>query len=640
MSSSRSVASCLLDVSWAHSCSALRISLPRPRAEKFHAHDHEATNDPTTPQLACSAPLERRSAPLMPSMANGDVESSAESPDAEEQQAVPKNSPAAAATKGRGLRRWRRIRREQQRDGYTTAAAAAGGGGDENSSQLHKRRIPLPAGAPKAKHEAAPVEAERSTASVESRFVPPAPESAKLDPGLGFLVASAGFSLGAGGADSDNSEDRSSSRSSTAASAPRVFPRHGHGHGASLHGKNHRAARSRADRLRVHAAAENSRSSVESDVHSSNALKARNFGVGVNGNGVHKGLSGSCDYSDDGQPSEEVRSTAARGYYRENGTSVPGRLVRGSDDSGDDVEDTLDEGSELKEQNGGLQSGEDPYAQSILTLQRTQEALENEIEKIVAIGKKPGDDFDVYDDEWSGSVRLEKPIDEPRENIKHLEFRLGEASALMEKDSQILELGALGQMPLGKTAVETNLRSSESELDALYQEKIEAEIQCIILTAAYETWVTLSGQMALYEAQKSLYEDYKKLELKLRHMENRATMLVDMAEKLEVQCKELSSSSEVLQLQSKASRVSLFCFVQFMLLCVAIITYLMRLMPAATDIAIRLAVDKVQFSLEEDGARLSFNRSMNVCPEHHTTPSTPAAATDDRHGCPAEHGPD
>ncbi|CAL4999550.1 unnamed protein product [Urochloa decumbens] len=536
--------------------------------------------------------------PSMGSASNGPIESSAESPApaAEayaEEEAVPRNSPAAAATKGRGLRRWRRIRRgqEQQREGYANAAAAAvggtGGAGDEDSAQLNKRRLPLPAGAPKGRHEAPAAEAESSSASVESRFVPPA----GLDPGLGLLVASAGFSVGAGGAESDQSEDRSS-KSSTAASEPRVLPRHEHAllfqrerdrlprsraaAAAALHGRNPRAARSRADRPRVaysaavSAEADNSRSSVESDLRSSNALKARQSGAGRNGG--HMVSSDYCDRSDEEQASEEVRST---GYCKDNGSSVLGRSAQMSADPGYGVY----EASVGKGQNGRLHPGADCYTEStLLLLQRTQEALENEIEKIMAIGNEHTDDLDAHDDKWSGSVNLH-PIEEVSDRIKHLESRLKEASALKkEKDSRIDELGA--------TAVKnTNLLVSQSELDQIYQEKMETEIHCTILTRAYQASVTLAeDQMALYEAQKSLSEDYRQLGLKLRHTENRAMVLEEMAEKLQVQCKELSNSSKVLQLQSKASRVSLFCFIQFILVCIAIGTYLMRLSPSSSEV--------------------------------------------------------
>jgi hypothetical protein len=121
----------------------------------------------------------------------------------------------------------------------------------------------------------------------------------------------------------------------------------------------------------------------------------------------------------------------------------------------------------------------------------------------------------------------------------------------------------------------------QSDLDQLYQ-KAEAEIQCLILTRAYQTLANLADDpTALYKAHKSLSEDYKQLGLKLRHAEYRALVL---EEKLQVQCKELSRSSEVLQLQSKASRASLFCFVQFILLCIAIGAYLMQLVPSSIEV--------------------------------------------------------
>ncbi|CAO2191930.1 unnamed protein product [Urochloa humidicola] len=225
-----------------------------------------------------------------------------------------------------------------------------------------------------------------------------------------------------------------------------------------------------------------------------------------------------------------------------------------------------------------MHSGADCYnGSTLLLLQRTQEALENEIEKIMAVGKEPTDDFDAHDDEWSGLANLQ-PIEEVSDDrIKHLESRLKEALALIkEKDSRIHEASAVKN---------TNLLLSQYELDQLYQEKMETEIHCAILTRAYQASVTLAeDQMALYEAQKSLSEDYKQLGLKLRHTENRAMVLEEMAEKLQVQCKELSNSSEVLQLQSKASRVSLFCFIQFILLCIAVGTYLMRLSPSSSEV--------------------------------------------------------
>ncbi|KAF7108316.1 hypothetical protein CFC21_108809 [Triticum aestivum] len=527
----------------------------------------------------------------MDRMANGAVESSAESPAAE--------APPEARTKGRGLRRWRRIQREHRAEGAAAPATAAGGrgGANDDAAQLHKRRLPLGAAAPpKGKHEVAVEEAESSTASVESRFVPleqapaPAPAPAKLDPDLGLLVSSVGFSVGAGGADSDNGEDRSS-KSSTAASAPRHdFPRERdrlRAHtAASIHGKNHRSARARADRPSAHTAfsqaeAGNSRSSVESDRRSSNAVHGRKQGVGSIGNGIH-------DHSDEGQPSDEMRSTAG-GYCTQSGSSVVGRLGVGNGDSGDaDVEDTFDEGGAGKGEMGlEMNSCANPYAKSILLLQRTQEALENEIQNFVVIGKESTDDLEAHDDEWSNSLHIEESVEEANEKMKDLESRMEQASILIkEKDSIILELEALSRTRAWRSAIQSaNNQLLQPDLDQLLQEKMEAEIQCIILTRASQTWTPVAeDRKALYEDQKCLLGDYKQLELKLRGAENRAAILGEMVEKLEAHCRELSASAEILQLQSRTSTASLLCFIQFILLLIAIGIYVVRLSPSSTEL--------------------------------------------------------
>ncbi|VAI18776.1 unnamed protein product [Triticum turgidum subsp. durum] len=314
----------------------------------------------------------------------------------------PVSSPGRPVAKGRGLRRWRRIPREHHDDeggspaGPVAASAAAATGAEVDLAQLHKRRLPVGADAPKGKQEAAAAEVDSPVASVESSFVPPeappspspAPALTSLDPDLGLLIASAGFSVGAGGADSDNSDDRTS-KSSTA------LPRHdfslaGFGRdrdrarsrapGAAAHAKNLRTARARGAGARAVSAAsstvepENSRSSVESDLRSTGAAHARKSSAGISSNGVHKFLYTDGDHSDDEAPSEHLRS-AAGGFYKENGSAV-GRMAMGNGDLYSH-DHGFHEGSIGKGENGGIHSGLDPYADSISMLQSAQEALEN-----------------------------------------------------------------------------------------------------------------------------------------------------------------------------------------------------------------------------------------------------------------------
>jgi hypothetical protein len=297
----------------------------------------------------------------MPSV-NAVANEAAESPEAVAAAApkiktFPSPSPAAAATKGRGLRRWRRIRRGD------STGDGAGGEGDE---QFHKRRLPLAAtGAPWGKHDASAA-SESSTASVESRLVPP---PAWPGPGLGF-------SVGAG-----NSED-GSGRSSTAASAPRVpLPRCDHasvafsplerdrpGPGAGA-ARNPRAAWPMVGcgaAASISTETSCSRSSVESDLRSSNARQQ----LGAAGlNDVRKVFSGCYGHGGDEHLSQEVRST---GRCRGNGSSVVGRSVRSS--AG---EESVGKGS-----NGRMYWGADLCNESILVLHRAQEALENGMFKL------------------------------------------------------------------------------------------------------------------------------------------------------------------------------------------------------------------------------------------------------------------
>ena len=120
--------------------------------------------------------------------------------------------------------------------------------------------------------------------------------------------------------------------------------------------------------------------------------------------------------------------------------------------------------------------------------------------------------------EWSSS-----PVEELNEKIKMLESKLEEATMVIsEQDSKILELDALSQVqPQNTIACNNDLLSLQSDVDQLLLEKMEAEIQCFILTRASQDWKLLTmDQFALNEAQKSLPADHKSLETKLNKNEH------------------------------------------------------------------------------------------------------------------------
>jgi hypothetical protein len=265
-----------------------------------------------------------------------------------------------------------------------------------------------------------------------------------------------------------------------------------------------------------------SRSSVESNLRSSNASHARRSIAGVTNNGVHKVLFPVGQQSDNEPPSAGLRY-ATGGVYNENG-SVVGRL--GNDDFGSNNH-TFDEGSVGKFENGETHSHLDPYVESMALLQPAQEAFENEIQKFVEIRKDTDEDSTSSQSEieWNSS-----PVEELNDKIKMLESKPEEATMLIkERDSQILELDALNHVqPQNTIACNDDLLALQSDVDPLLLEKMEAKIQCFILTRASRDWTLLAkDQFARSEALKSLLTDHKSLKTKLQHAENRVMLLED-----------------------------------------------------------------------------------------------------------------
>uniref|UniRef100_A0A804Q9U3 Uncharacterized protein n=1 Tax=Zea mays TaxID=4577 RepID=A0A804Q9U3_MAIZE len=201
------------------------IPIPPPRARPDPKDSCLSSSDVATHPIRLLKPRPRLSIPVaggMDSGANSVGESVGESP---VPAPAPQTRPAEPVTKGRGLRRWRRIPREQHHEGSPVSPglgnSAGASAGEDLAAQLHKRRYGPADDKPKGKQDAAAEEVESSVASVKSSFVPlevsppPPPTLTRLDPNLGHLIATTGFSVGAGGADSDNSDDRTS-KSSTA----------------------------------------------------------------------------------------------------------------------------------------------------------------------------------------------------------------------------------------------------------------------------------------------------------------------------------------------------------------------------------------------------------------------------------------
>ncbi|KAK1440159.1 hypothetical protein QVD17_05984 [Tagetes erecta] len=339
------------------------------------------------------------------------------------------------ATKGRGLKKWRRRHRESGKE-------------TNNSIDSNRKRgmTALPAGMKQRS------EGSGSSTNAMSNVLGNALDHISL---YGNLSPRKGV-------DSDNSEDRNS-RSSTAASAPRVI----HevpvlGLGFSLSAKNsgvlvqgsdqrekdrtvtkkHRGGGGRIKK-------ENSISSMESDSRSSNFvfLQAANS---MTSNGKLNGSAGNYEEDD----SDDARNGDASNYLSQTKFSK-------NEDDYENVshEDLAGKKSwEVKEDkiDDHVESGDpDALVESFIPLHLAQEALEREVQNLRDVGKE---DI-VSSDDWN-------------QCYSHLQSKLEEAFVMLElKNTKIAEL----ESTLDSTKIKT-------EYEELLTKRIAAEVEYLVIS--------------------------------------------------------------------------------------------------------------------------------------------------------------
>ncbi|KAM0880937.1 hypothetical protein ACQ4PT_033257 [Festuca glaucescens] len=237
----------------------------------------------------------------------------------------------------------------------------------------------------------------------------------------------------------------------------------------------------------------------------------------------------------------------------------------------------LDEAEEQSEENewSWVPQENDSLAESISSLDKTQEVLERFFKKNEAFEMETqrlselGLEF-VADDKRDVDVVDVLGIDR---KMKHLEQKLKEASdTITEKDSRLSELQLLIDDALAPTPqmAPVNIDQLETELEDHLQGKIEAEIQCLVMMKARQSWqVRAEDQVALCEHKLSAAEDTKML-LKLQDTEKKILMLKEQVDRLEAHEKELSVTTEVLRMQSKTFKIGLFGLLQLIMLCVSL----------------------------------------------------------------------
>ncbi|KAI4390041.1 hypothetical protein MLD38_002196 [Melastoma candidum] len=439
-------------------------------------------------------------------------------------------------TKGYGLKKWRRIRRDVIKDGNSSLdVSKILKRGHSGSGNLAKPvRAPL---------EEIGKDSEGSIGSTTVARNPSVVEGFAGPSGLDLNFA-AGPAFAAG-ADSDHSEDRSS-KSSTAASAPKA--RHdslgalGHarernraknlsGKGLGQQGKTRveSTKKPRGERA-VKLQKENSQSSMESDLRSSNSIYTQGaFSTAINGMKSGKSTSYYSGNNDRAHQSGQYSDDAHACYLKEN--SLDGENISQDGSAAWEAEEDKDE-------NHRSSADQDPLVRSMQALLSVQEALEKEVKKFTEIAKDPV------------VTIAEGQVSDLTEHVKSLEVALEETrTTLLASESRISELeAALSDRRSFEEESTTNCDSLTSkpmdELENAFRQKIEAEIEYLAIVRTIQALrVDLQSQLMLLAEQEAAVAQATSHD-KLCEVETRAAQLEKQAEELEEVCEGITEAED------------------------------------------------------------------------------------------------
>ncbi|XP_015582448.1 WPP domain-interacting protein 1 [Ricinus communis] len=522
-----------------------------------------------------------------------------------EKESLSAKSPSVGSpplAKGYGLRKWRRIKRDVVKDGSANA----------DNSKVLKRGLSNSGNPSKPTNFVSAEIIQNSEGSVGSTNVlrNMGVVDGLVGPGINLESRFAVGSAFAAGEDSENSEDRSS-KSSTAASAPRLrydLPTvlgyvKEKNRIKNLSGKNagpstqrvqqgkarvESSKKPRGERVKIEK--ENSHSSIESDSRSSNFVFMQGaYSVTSNGNQRERSM-----YYD-GENSDDAHAGGQR--FSEDQENA------GEDEDAfqdDLVADASWEGKEEKSESHHPSTEKDPLVESILTLKSVQEALESEVQKLGEIGKvssiaesstfadrgihesSPSEQLDSENIRQSNS--LESQVLSLTHNVKYLESRLEEAEVMLKvKECKVAELE--NSLISGKSANNIELqqeksREIETELEGIFKQKIEAEVEYLTLTKTIQKLRVAAGdQMTLFEQQENLAGEQVQMLDKIGEAERKAAMLMKQVEEVEKYRGDILGTEEVLRMQRRVCKVTSCFFMQLVLLILVFLLLVLHLSP-------------------------------------------------------------
>ncbi|CAN6450543.1 unnamed protein product [Victoria cruziana] len=311
---------------------------------------------------------------------------------------------------------------------------------------------------------------------------------------------------------------------------------------------------------------------------------------------------------DDKHKHEEAQSA----YYHENGVELESGLRTEPDDTSCAEFPTSAENDKILEQEGAKKGDRvcpvkpltqnrqspfgDPWTESLSQLQVVQEALKKEVQKFGVMRKEAFSRPDIsshihekigptssdldssYQIDGNGfpSIELlpsvmyrrvmvlESRLKDAEKVIQHKEVRMEELEAVLA-EANLVNDGSDGDLQ----SLKKILNEREMEIERLFMDKVEAEIGFFMVNEANkEVGPLIEGQ--LVEGRKAVLEEQSQMLNKLKVAEESALRLKNRAEELENACSNLSAAGKKLEVQSNVSKFCLYCFVQLMLLFLAL----------------------------------------------------------------------
>lgn len=187
---------------------------------------------------------------------------------------------------------------------------------------------------------------------------------------------------------------------------------------------------------------------------------------------------------------------------------------------------------------------------------------------------------------------LEFEVVSLKKNVILLQNKLNDEADLIKlKEARVAELEAIlssnSQKEKKKTGNDLHQSSGdiERELEGLFKQKIEAELEYLIISRTIQKWRAAAlDQVTLMEEQKILATEQAQMVMKLRDSETKAAMHKSQAENLDNFCDDVASTNKTLELQKGVCKYSSFFLIQLVLLVIVFGMYMLQMSSDAVEV--------------------------------------------------------